>query len=371
VSALPTGNETAYGVEFQINKGDPNRNGLAGQLSYTYTKATMKFNNLGSGQNVIDPINAQIDAYNALTASGNRFGVKGAPCYDGTGGGGAAPAGFCSVSNGQVVITPAGIAAGAVINPYYTSGTQSIFDRGAAYPVYQTFPNPFESSPNPDPNMTIVWPQVIAGFVNYKHNRFSITPNFQMIQGYSGGANGGGQYGNPMAVTGLDPRACTGNQASTGAVGATAPTAGFANYTSCGASFNNLGVLYIPNPQTGNFDRPGAFQNPWLLNINAQLRYELSQRTTANLVLANVFNRCFGGDSRPWNTNNQPGQTVCGYNTNAAYVGSRPGAGYFVGASPTDPANPGRPFSNQVFNSYSGVASFLPFSAYLTLQFKI
>ncbi len=370
VSAIPTNNETAYGLEFQLSKGDPNKNGLSGQLSYTYTKAYSKFNNLGTGQNMIDPINSQIDAYNGLTATGNRFGVKGAPCYDGTASGTAAPAGFCTVSGGQVTMTPLGIAAGYVINPYYTANPQALLDRSATYPLYQTFPNPFEFSPLPDQNGTIVWPQVLAGFLNWKHDRFSITPNFQAIQGYSGGSNGGGQYGSPLSVTGIDPRACTSNQAYQ--VTPAGPTAGYCDYTTAFASPNSGGVLYIPNPETGRFDAIGQFQNPWLLNINAQMKYELSNRVTANLVLANIYNRCFGGSSTPWSSAEPPGNPVCGYVANPAYVGSQPGAGFFVGNSPTaSQNNPGSVFSRNVYHSYTGVTSFLPFNAYLTVQFKI
>ena len=81
VSSIPTGNETAYGVEFQFRKGDPSRNGLSEQLSYTYTNAFFKLRRFSNGSTVITPVNATIDQFNALTSTGSRSGQKGAPCY--------------------------------------------------------------------------------------------------------------------------------------------------------------------------------------------------------------------------------------------------------------------------------------------------
>ncbi|MDQ6930397.1 MAG: TonB-dependent receptor [Candidatus Eremiobacteraeota bacterium] len=366
VSAIPTGNERAYGVEFQINKGDPNRNGLSGQLSYTYNHARMTFTDLQNGVNPVDPINGQIDSYNALTGAGNRFGVKGAPCYNG----GVADTADCNVSGSNITVSPAGLAAGVVINPYYTANAQPILDRKAAYPLYQSFPNPLSNPGFPDGQMTILWPQVLAGYLNYKHNKLSITPNFQMIEGFSGGAGGGGQYGSPLTSTGIDPRVCAGNQ---GQAGVTTVNPGLPNYITCGNSGLNLGILNIPDPYTGKFDSVGQFQNPWLLNINAQIKYELSNKVTANLVLANVYNRCFGHANLPWAQASPPGQAICGYDTNLQFVGTQPGAGYFNGVSPSDPANGPTPLFNkkQINYPYSPLAGLLPFSASVTVQFKI
>jgi len=370
VSAIPDGNETAYGVEFQLNKGDPNKNGLSGQLSYTYTHATTKFNNLANGTNAIDPINGAIDAYNGLTSTGNRFGSRGAVCYNNNTAAGPntpAPAGDCNVVNGQIVMTPGGIAAGDVINPYFLAAAQPLLDRGAAYPLYQSIPNPLSNPGFPDSQMSILWPNVFAGFVNYRHNKFSITPNFQLIDGFNGGSSGGGQYGSPLTSSGLDPRVCFGNQ---GQAGVTTVNPGFANFTQCGNSLNSLGIFYIPNPYTGRFDNIGQYSNPWLLNLNAQIRYDISPKLTANLVLANIYNRCFGGTSTAWSSANPPGGTVCGYDTNTGFAGTQPGAGFFNGTSVNDPANGPNVFSQNIKYPYTGLTSFLPFAAYFTLQIK-
>jgi len=364
VSAIPDSNEVAYGTEFQINKGDPNKNGLSAQLSYTYTHAYSHFKDLMNGVNAIDPINGEINSYNALTHQGNRFGISGAPCYLG----GNPDTADCAVGASGITMSPGGIAAGAVINPYYLQPAQPLLDRNGAYPVYESFPNPLSAPGFPDSRMSFVWPDVIAGFVNYKHNKFSFTPNFQLIYGFSGGSLGGAQYGSPLTVAGIDPRACGGNQ---GQAGVTGVNPGFANYTQCGNSPNSLGVLYIPDPYTGHFDSVGQFQNPWLLNLNAQLHYDFSPKVGATLVLANIYNRCFGGTSTPWSQAAPPGSTVCGYDTNLSFAGTQPGAGFFNGTSVNDvAANGPNVFSQSIKYPYSGLTSFLPFNAYVTLQVK-
>ena len=88
------------------------------------------------------------------------------------------------------------------------------------------------------------------------------------------------------------------------------------------------------------------------------------------MVLANIYNRCFGGTSTPWSSANPPGQTVCGYDTNLSFAGTQPGAGFFNCTSVNDPANGPNVFSQNIKYPYTGLTSFLPFTAYFTLQIK-
>ncbi|MDE2571885.1 MAG: TonB-dependent receptor, partial [bacterium] len=67
VSAINVGEETAAGVEFQLQKGDFNRNGFAGQLSLTYTHGTERFQTLQNGHTVVDGLNLSILGYNYFT----------------------------------------------------------------------------------------------------------------------------------------------------------------------------------------------------------------------------------------------------------------------------------------------------------------
>ncbi len=408
VSALPTNNERAWGVELQINKGDPNKNGLSGQLSYTWTRADSKFNPIGStGQNFIDGINGAVGAYNALTragagssytlSTGQRITLQtAAPCYyNGQGfGAGFAPVTTpfgtlgptdCVVSGSTILMSPLALGGGAsgtsaVQNPYYFATPQGYYDPAGRYPLYQTFPNIYGNFP--DSNMTIVWPQIISGFINYKHDKFSIAPNFQLIQGYSGGSNGGAYYGSPLSVTGLDPRGCLNNQSSIpGSNTPQMPAYVFVlpnGNIGCGASNFGSGFLYVPDPYTGSFDGFGKYLNPWLFNLNMQISYDITPKVKASLLLANIYNRCFGGSSTPWSSFSPPGAVVCGYDS--AFGGSTfagapgltpPGTGYFLGNSPTNPVNGTTWSQAATYYPYAPLTSFLPFTAYLTLQFKI
>ena len=47
VTQVPVGVNRNYGVEFQMNKGDFTRNGLSGQLSFSYTNSKVQFQNVG------------------------------------------------------------------------------------------------------------------------------------------------------------------------------------------------------------------------------------------------------------------------------------------------------------------------------------
>jgi hypothetical protein len=108
-----------------------------------------------------------------------------------------------------------------------------------------------------------------------------------------------------------------------------------------------------------------------------QISYELTPKIKASLLLANIYNRCFGGSSAPWTTFSPPGATVCGYDSNfgSTYAGAPgltpPGTGYFLGNSPTNPVNGTTWSQAATYYPYQPQTSFLPFTAYLTLQFKI
>ena len=80
---MPVGVNRNYGVEFQINKGDFTRNGLSGQVSFTYTNSKVQFQNVGLSTGGVVPnttiaLNQAIAQYNALTKAGG-----GSPCYQG------------------------------------------------------------------------------------------------------------------------------------------------------------------------------------------------------------------------------------------------------------------------------------------------
>ena len=351
-SSVNLGTQRSTGVEFQIQKGDPTRDGLSGAISYTYTNAKIRYENAPNGRNAIDTINDYIKSYNALTKAGG-----GAACYD--------PTNVTATGNAP---DPTCSAATDIVNPYYNLQPQGTLDRRG---WYETYPNaPPEDAPSYTGDSAIS-PHFITGWINYKRGKLSIAPNFALSSGQ--------YYGAPTAVFGLDPRTCADNQA--GANGVTPPVAGagaqygqYANYYSCGASLATAsGYLAIPNPYTGKFDNVAQYSNPWQLNIGGLVRYEISPKITATLNLANIAGRCFGGSSTPWSKAFPPNKYVCGYADFNAYswTGTQPGAGFFYGASPTDPANGTQPFSKALLYPYNTLQNSLPFQAYLDIQIKL
>ncbi len=77
VTQVPVGVNRDYGVEFQFNKGDFTRNGLSGQLAFSYTNSKVQFTNYGLSNggvvpNTITALNQVITAYNAADQGGQR-----------------------------------------------------------------------------------------------------------------------------------------------------------------------------------------------------------------------------------------------------------------------------------------------------------
>ncbi|HXM07122.1 MAG TPA: hypothetical protein VN936_06650, partial [Candidatus Acidoferrum sp.] len=326
--ALNAGTEISYGVEFQLAKGDFSKNGLAGIFSYTYLDSKEKWNDFqGIGVNAVSPYNQYIQEYNALTKAGG-----GSPCYRDSGNGTPAP----NCHNH------------AILNPYYNMPAQPLLDPNAWYVTGLDFPY---TSPN-----------VFALVLNYKHDRFSITPAMTLNQG--------AEYGTPADVQGLDPRVCTADQASIGVMGVNPHTP---DYTSCGLAATPAGSLYIPNPTTGKFDTFGQFTQPWQFNMGLQLHYDFSPRVSGNVTVANLVNACFGGSNEPWSRQYAPSSVVCGYSPNVFYISN-----FYNGTSPNDRAANGVPlnpyFQQPFIPSYGDVNSFnypLPINLYFQLQLKI
>ncbi|MGA8532602.1 MAG: TonB-dependent receptor [Candidatus Tumulicola sp.] len=326
--ALNAGTEVSYGVELQFSKGDFNKNGLSGIFSYTFLNSKEKWNNFqGVGVNAVDPYNQYIEEYNALTKAGG-----GSRCYGAKGQ--AHPAPHCGPD--------------AIFNPYYDQPLQPLLDKNAWYVTGLDYPY---TSPN-----------VFALILNYKHDRFSITPALTLNQGAA--------YGTPADFQGLDPRVCTANQ---GSVGIANPNPHTADYTSCALAATPAGSLYVPNPATGRFDTFGEFTQPWQFNMGLQMHYDVSPRVSANLTVANLVNACFGGSTTQWSQQFPPSNTVCGYSANLFYISN-----FYNGTSPNDVAANGVPlnpyFKNAFIPSYGDVNSFnypLPINFYLQLQVKL
>jgi hypothetical protein len=290
ISGLNVGRQTSEGVEFQLQKGDFNANGLSGLLSLTYTHSYINYDTLSNGSSVVSQINSDIQTYNAYTSfcashagdarcGSTTSGVAAAPCYDSSG-------------------NPAACSASTIANPYWNAPVRGLLDPNASYAVYDIFPGGIGGSAS---SFTI--PYAATMVLNYKHDRLAITPSLQFLAG--------NRYGSPETTPGIDPAAgCTGLSGSvTGDPRYPFGAPGGAPYdaVSCNA------VLTIPNPYTGNFDQPGAFVNPSQLMMNLQISYDVSPKVTLVGTFANIVNRCFGGTSAAWTVNDS---NVCSYGIN-------------------------------------------------------
>jgi hypothetical protein len=325
VSGLNVGRQTSEGVEFQLQDGDFSRNGFAGLFSYTYTNAKVKYDTLSNGSSILSPINDQISAYNAFTKAGG-----GAPCYTTAGAADAA------------------CAAGSIANPYYNAPKQALLDTGASYAPYDLFPGQVGLGSYG----SFVAPHTATLVLNYKRDKFAITPAFQFSSGH--------KYGYPLATFGIDPSSSCAALAG-GPDTARYPygAAGGSGYdaTSCGNLIN------IPNPDTGTFDSLGALTGPNRLTMNTQLTYEVNPRITAVATLANIFDTCWGGTKGAWTSvPGVPASKVCGYGAAGAVGAIGPVGNVY---------NPGTAIQPYVAHSYGPTFGSLPFNAYFDLKIKL
>ncbi|MBV8491016.1 MAG: TonB-dependent receptor, partial [Candidatus Eremiobacteraeota bacterium] len=371
-SGLNAGKQTSSGFEFQLNKGDFARNGFAAQLSFAYTYATVKYNVLPNGTTIVSPINAGISQYNAYTkgcgpngadrgkkefgvpiCGSTSTGVAASPCYTAAN---ATPSGY---SGGG---TPAPCGPGTVANPYWNSPTFGLFDPGAAYLPYSTFPGPIGSGVS-----AYNYPYVATLVLNYKHNRLDITPSVQF--------QAGNRYGTPLTMPGIDPAlgcgVVSGRVAGDPRYPYGAPGGRPFNGNSCGGT-----NLSIPDPYTGTFDGIGAFRQPAQLTAHLRVSYDVSPRVSVALTLTNLIATCFGGQTTGftyfWNSG------ICAYGNLAGGPSSPPvGNEYNLPSAGKSYRGPVQQFLRYpyepVFGAYNDLASSLnqPINAYINVKVKI
>jgi len=297
VSGLNTGSQRSQGVEFQMQKGDFSRNGISGLLSFAYTNSYVKYGTLPNGTTVITPINNAIGTFNSFTKAcapgGSMVGKLSQGVYL-CGGTGAANAAPCySALDGSPAFK---CTAADVGNPYWNSPAYGFINAAQAFPTYSTFPGGIGSSA-----AAFGAPYVATVLVNYRHDKFSITPSFQF--------EGGARYGYPVSTPGIDPRTCLagygyGVGVIPGTGGAFGTPGGRYNATAC------AGSVAIPNQFTNQFDALGSFIQPSNFVMNLQLSYDVSPRVSLTGVLANVVNTCWGGTTAAWTVTDH---NVCSY----------------------------------------------------------
>ncbi|HTX56192.1 MAG TPA: TonB-dependent receptor [Candidatus Acidoferrales bacterium] len=301
VTQAPVGQFRSLGSELSIQKGDFSRNGFSGQLAVTYTDAKVKYQDY-YGANQIVSANSAIQQFNELTKGGG-----GCPYYN---------AGSCVAAG----TTPPST---AILNPYYNDAVQPLLDPSGWYAPGSTGLSPID---NPS---TAYYDSPIDTtlILNYRKNKWAITPSLQLTEGNS--------YGGPLDVIGIDPRTCGQNSAT---AGITALSPGTNPYqcdalSDVGTYSTAAAQLYVPNFQTGSFSSPGQFRNPWVLTTNLQISYDISPRLSATVTVADIFHDCFGGSKEPWTAAYPAGPNYCAYFANGFYAGN-----FYNGTSPYDSA---------------------------------
>ncbi|MBV8432671.1 MAG: TonB-dependent receptor [Candidatus Eremiobacteraeota bacterium] len=312
VSGLNSGSQRSQGLEMQVQKGDFSRNGISGLVSFAYTNSYIKYGTLTNGTNVITPANAFIANYNAYTRACSVGGSLRGQTQYGTS--------VCGSTSTGAVAAPCFTSAGApdplckpgsIANPYWNMPGQSLINPAENFPTYSIFPGGIGSSA-----AAFGAPYVATMLLNYKHDKFAITPSFQF--------QGGGRYGYPISTPGIDP------------AGGCLPLGGpFGNRYSAPTCH---ATMPIPDTYTGQFDNLGSFLQPNEFTMNLQLSYDVSPRISVTGVLANIVNNCWGGSAQAWTYANG---NVCSFT-----------AGGFAGVI--------QPVGN-VYNPFSKIQSFVKY----------
>jgi hypothetical protein len=339
VSGLNVGQQTSDGVEFQLNWGNFNENGLSALLAYTYTHSMVKFSALGTGGTVLDTINLAIQQYNSFT----KACATAAPNSSTTS--------LCGIYGNSNAVATEG---SGVANPYFNAPAQARLDPSASYIPYSTIPGGIESQSG-----SYEVPNTLALVLNYKLDRWAISPQLQFLSG--------GYYGEPLSGYGVNPAECP--------AGLTSSISGDPRYPYGGAgtpfdATQCTGTIAIPDPYTHVFDSLGAFRQPNQLLLHAQLSYQASPRVSFALNLANIVNSCFGGSVEPW-TADAP-KANCAGGTAALGAGGYNLPGY---AAPVPYGaniyNPGSKFQPIVEFPYQPNPNIQPLQAIFTMKVSL
>ena len=338
VSGLNAGNQTSDGVEFELTKGDFNTNGIAGLFSFTFNHSFIHYSALQNGGSVLSTVNIAIQQYNSFTKACQNA----QPSNN--------PNSLCGTfGNSNAVATINGIA-----NPYFNAPAQGLFDLNGNYTPFQTIPGGIEASAD-----GYEFPVAAAFVLNYKHDKFAVTPQFQIFEG--------GYYGDPLTGYGINPSTCS-QLNNSGSVSGDPryPFGGSGNpydALTCGGSnvtATNPATIAVPDPFTGKFDNLGAFREPNHFLMHLQLSYDVSPRVSLISNFANVINRCFGGSVEPWT--HLAGNNVCNYALPGYGAPLKFGANFY---------NPGSSFQPMVQYPYQENPTILPFEASFQVQIKM
>ncbi|HYK53692.1 MAG TPA: TonB-dependent receptor, partial [Candidatus Eremiobacteraceae bacterium] len=343
VSGLNAGEQTSAGFEFELNQGDFNRNGLASLLSFTFNHSLIRYTPLQNGSSVLSSVNLYIQQYNSYT----KACAGASPSSN--------PNSLCGTYGGSNAVATE---TNGIANPYYDAPSQPLIDLNGSYQPYTDVPNAIGLS-----DFGYEVPVSVAAVINFKHDKWAITPEFQY--------QAGGWYGDPLQNYGVNPASCSAALNSSGSVSGDPryPYGGTGNpydALTCGdqslVTTTNPAYLAIPDPYTGKFDTIGAFREPNHFLMHMQMSYELSSRTSLVANFSNIINRCSGGSVEPWTR--FASSQVCQYTT-TGYVTAptqKYGANFY---------NPGSQFQPETQFPYQENPFITPFEATFQLQIKM
>ena len=289
---INAGRQTSFGAEFMLTKGSLDQDGLSAQFSFTYTHSRITYDALPNGATLLSGVNAGIQQYNSFTST-----CAGAvPSTD--------PNSLCGISGGANA-TPTSfnpLTMTTVANPYFKAPARALLDPFGSYPTFDVVPTGLQLT-----SASYGVPVYTTLILNYRHAAWTFTPLFQLIAG--------SRYGGPQQQIGVDPTSCRplpGGGSVTGDPrypfgGTGAPY----DATSC------ANTMFIPDQVTGNFDAPGAFREPSQFTGSMQVAYQANPRTAVRLTAVNLYLRCFGGDTEPWNVSDR---RFCGYDVLAGHL---------------------------------------------------
>ncbi len=315
---LNTGRTRAYGVEFALDKGNFDRNGLAFVLAYTFTASRTRFDDITPGTNYIDTLNALIQHYNSYTSACATPNAR----LCGTDGAANAQATFAGTAADRT----------AIPNPYYAVAPQQLYDRGGEYATYTNLPAGYNA------DVGRITPHVATLVLNYRHGPFAFTPTLSFSAGRT--------YGAPLVWPGYDPASC-----------AALSTAGTADTTTC------TGSLFIPDTYTGRFDLLGAFVQPARLTLNLGTSFDLSKRVKLRVQATGLIDHCYQR-GYAWDDRN-----ICEYSSLPSNALAPVGNFVPLASAPVQLRYPYSYYTT--FNTAGFIGSKAPFNLFTTLDVKL
>jgi hypothetical protein len=343
VSGLNAGRQTTSGLEFQLNDGDFGHNGFAAMFAYTYTHSRIKYNTFSNGASVLSTINLGISQYNQYTSfCASNFADKRCGSL-------SAASPFAAACFAGGVADPTCTGVGTVANPYFNAPVQGLLNVNDSYIPFSTIPGGLNAASG-----SYITPTNASLVLNYKHDKWAISPSFQYFQG--------GYYGDPLQTPGVDPTTCSGILASSPSGDPRYPYGGAAGGLAYDASTCGNLAAGIPNPVTGKFDSLGAFRQPNQLLGHLQISYEVSSRVNLVANFVNLIDTCSGGSSEPWTAGAD--HRTCAYG-----LTSLAGSGFFGQAG--NFYNPTSVFQPSQHYDYERQFNTSPVQAFLEMTVKL